>query len=85
MARFPGGEPATTSPESARVEHGGDADARAKMSGIGGDGKRGFGSRLEQNVVDHGLVLPGDVGDRGGQREDQMEIADLEQFGFALG
>jgi hypothetical protein len=68
-----------------RMEHGCDADARAEMFGIGGDGERGFGGGLEQDVVDHRLVLPGDVCDRGRQREDQMEVADLKQLGLAFG
>ena len=46
------------------MEHGGDADARAQMPGIGGDGEHGLGGGLEQDAVDHLLVLPGDVGDR---------------------
>ena len=55
------------------------------MFGIGGDGERGLGRRLEQHVVDHGLVLPGDVGDRGGKREDEVEVADLKEIGLAFG
>ena len=46
------------------VEHGGDADLGAEVFGIGGDGEHGVGRGLEQQVVDHGLVLVGDVGDR---------------------
>ena len=43
-----------------------DADAGAEMLGIGGDRERGLGRGLEQQIVDHGLVLVGDVGDRAG-------------------
>ena len=50
------------------VEHGGDADARSEMARIGGDGQHGLRGRAEQQVVDHGLVLGGDVGDLGRQR-----------------
>ena len=39
----------------------------------------------EQQVVDDRLVLPGDVGDLGRQREDDVEIADRQQVGLALG
>ena len=46
------------------VEHGGDADPGAEMLGVGGDRERGLGRRLEQQIVDHGLVLIGDIGDR---------------------
>ena len=57
------------------VEHGGDADPGAEMLGIGGDRERGLGRRLEQEIVDHGLVLVGDVGDRRRQREHDVEVA----------
>ena len=48
------------------VEHGGDADPGAEMLGIGRDGDHGLGRRLEQEIVDDGLVLVGDIGDRPG-------------------
>ncbi len=48
------------------VEHGGDADARAKMAAIGGDDEHGLRRRAEQQVVDRRLVLQRDVGDFGG-------------------
>jgi hypothetical protein len=41
--------------------------------------RRGF----EQQVVDDGLVVEGDVGDPGRQREDDMETADRQQLGLA--
>jgi len=41
--------------------------------------------RAEQQIVDDRLVLPGDVRDFGRQREDDMEVADRQQLGFALG
>ena len=43
------------------VQHGGDADAGAEVLGIGGDGEHGLGGGLEQQIVDHRLVLVGDV------------------------
>ncbi len=55
------------------------------MFGIGGDRHHRLGGSLEQEVVDHGLVLVGDVGDRGGQREDHVEIRDGQQLGLAIG
>ena len=67
------------------VEHGGDADAGAEMLGIGGDGQQRLGRRVEQQVVDHRLVLVGDGGDRGRQREDDVEVADRQQIGLARG
>ena len=46
------------------VQHGGEADAGAEVLGIGGDGSERLSRRLEQDVVDRGLVVVGDVGDR---------------------
>ena len=56
------------------MEHGGDADSGAEMLWIGGDGDQRLGGCLEQDVVDHGLVLIGDVGDCRRQREDDVEV-----------
>ncbi len=67
------------------VEHGGDADAGAEMLRVGGDGQHRLRRRPEQQIVDHRLVLEGDVGDLGGQREDDVEVADRQQVGLALG
>ena len=52
--------------------------------GIGGDGEHGLGRGLEQEVVDHRLVLVGDVADRGGQREDDVEVGHGQQLGLPL-
>ena len=65
------------------MEHGGGADARAEVLGIGGDRQQRLGGRAEQQVVDDRLVLVGDRGDLGRQREDDMEIADRQQIGLA--
>ena len=46
------------------VEHGGKADAGAQMLGVGGDGDQALGGDFEQQVIDDGLVLIGDAGDR---------------------
>ena len=67
------------------MQNRGDADASAEVLGVGGDGRHRLGRRLEQQAVDRGLVLEGDVGDFGGQREDDVEVTDREQVGFALG
>ena len=42
------------------VQHGQEADLRAQMLRIGGDGAQCLRRRPEQDVVDHGLVLEGD-------------------------
>jgi len=67
------------------VEDGGGADARAEMTGVGGDGEHRLRRRAEQQVVDDRLVVEGDVGDLGGDCEDHVEIADRQQVGLALG
>jgi hypothetical protein len=67
------------------MQHGSDADARAEMPGVSGDGEHGLGGGLEQHVVDLPLVLPGDVGDGGRQREHQVEVTGIEQLGLTLG
>ena len=67
------------------VEHGGDADARAQMLGVRRDRHHRLGRGPEQQIVDDRLVLPGNVGDLGRQREDDMEVADWQQVGLAFG
>jgi len=67
------------------VEDGEDADLCTEMLGIGGDGEGGFGGRLEQQVVDDGLVLIGDVADWRRQGVDHMEVRHGQQLGLALG
>ena len=67
------------------VEHGSQADTGAEMSGVGGDGDQGLGGGLEQDAVDHRLVLVGDVGDRSGQGEDDMIVFHRQQLGLARG
>jgi hypothetical protein len=70
---------------SPRVQHGGDADPRAEVLGIGGDGQHRVRSGAEQQVIDHRLVLPGDVGDLGRHGEHDVEVADRQQIGLARG
>jgi hypothetical protein len=65
------------------VEHGGGANASAEVLRIGGDREQRLGGRAEQQVVDYRLVLVGDRGDLGGQRENDVEIADRQQIGLA--
>ena len=67
------------------VQHRRHADPGAQMLGIGGDGEHGLGGRLEQKAVNHGLVLPGDVADRRGQREHHVVIGERQKLGLALG
>ena len=67
------------------VEHGGDADAGAEVLRVCRDRHHRLRRRTEQQIVDDRLVLHGDVCDLGGKREDDMEVADRQQVGFALG
>ena len=60
------------------VEHGGDANARAKMTLVGGDGEHGLRRRPEQQVVHDRLVVQGDVGEFGGNAENDVEISDWQ-------
>ena len=67
------------------MQHCGDANASAEVLGVGSDGDHGLGRGREQDVVDRGLVLIGDVGDGRRQREHHMEIPNRQQVGLALG
>src|SRR5262249_37540981 len=55
-------------------QHGSEPNARAEVLGGGRDDDQGVGSGLEQEIIEDRLVLIGDVGDRSGQGEDDMEI-----------
>jgi hypothetical protein len=67
------------------VEDGQDANPSAEMLRIGCDGEHGLGWGLEQQVVDHGLVLIGDVGDPSRQGEYDLIVRDRQQLRPALG
>jgi hypothetical protein len=51
---------------------------------IGGKRRHGVGGGLEQDRVDDGLVLEGDLGDRRGQGEDEVEIGNRQEFGLPV-
>ena len=67
------------------MEHGGEADAGAEMARIGRDGQHRLGGGAQEQIIDHRLVLPGDVGHPGRQREHDVEIAHRQQVGLARG
>jgi hypothetical protein len=52
------------------------------MLRIGGNGDQRLAGGLEQDVVDDGLVVIGDVGDRGRDSEHHMIVRHVEEFGL---
>src|SRR5262249_52527276 len=62
-----------------------DADAGAQVLGVGCDCECGVGRCFHEQVIDHGLVLIGDVAELGRQGINHMKILDRQQFGLALG
>ena len=65
------------------VEHGGGANASTEVLGVRCNRQQRLGRGAKQQVVDHCLVVVGDWGDLGRQREDQVEVADRQQIGLA--
>jgi hypothetical protein len=66
------------------VEEHGDSELGAEMLGISGDGGERLGCRVEQDRVDKGLVLEGDLADRCRQGENDVEVGYRQQFGLPL-
>jgi hypothetical protein len=67
------------------VKHSRDTDLGAKPLGISGDRQCGLSRCRKEQTVDRGFVVVGDIGDRARQREHEVEVADGQQFGLALG
>src|SRR5258708_19020160 len=65
------------------VQHRRDADAGSEVLGVGRDPEHRLRRGLEQQIVDHGLVLVGDVANRRRQSEDDVDVGNREQFGLA--
>ncbi len=65
------------------VEDGGDTDPGAEVLRVGGDGEHRIGDGLEQQIIDQRLVVIGDRGNLGRQREHDVEIADREEISLA--
>jgi hypothetical protein len=57
----------------------------AQMFRISANHTDRFGRRLEKDIIDHGLVLKRDGGDRRGYREDNVEIGNREKLGLTIG
>ena len=67
------------------MQHGGDTDPRAEALGISGNSKRCLGRGLHQQVIDHALILVGDVAQLARQRVDDVKVWYRQQLRFALG
>ncbi len=65
------------------MEHAGEAETRAEVLRVGPDGKQSLGGGLEQEVVDDGLVLIGDVANVGGHGEHDVEVRHRQEFSLA--
>ena len=61
------------------------ADPRSEPAVIGGQRGQGLNGGLEQDRIDGALVLESDGRDRRGQREDDVEIGNRQQFGLPIG
>jgi hypothetical protein len=64
------------------VEDGEEADLGAQMLRVGGNRAQGLGGRPEEDPVDHRLILHGDLGDRLGHGEDDVEILGVDRSDF---
>ena len=69
---------------SPTVKYSEKADLGAQMLGIGSDGGQGLGSGSEENAVDEIFVLVSNGSDPFGNREDDMKIVRLENFGCSF-
>ena len=65
------------------MEHAEEADLCAEVAGIASDLEQGRGAGLEEQVVDHALVLEGEGSQFTWQREDEVHVAGGQQFLFA--
>ena len=66
------------------VQHAQETDLRAQMLWIGGDLAQCLRGRLEQDIVDHCLVLKGDDLDLLGHGEHDVEVGHVKQFRVAV-
>jgi hypothetical protein len=66
---------------SPTVKYGEKTDLGAQMLGIGSDGRQGLGSGSEEYAVDEIFVLVSDGSNLFGNREDDMKIVRVKNFG----
>src|ERR1700689_395212 len=69
---------------SPAMQDGEETDLRSEMLGIGRDGSHGFSRGLEEDAVDHLLVLVGDRADLRWHSKDHVKITDPQKFGLAV-
>ena len=66
------------------VQHGEKPDRGAEMPRVRGDRAQGVRGRAEEDAVDDRFVLQGDLGDRLGHGEDDVEVFTGEEVGGAV-
>ena len=66
------------------MQDGDDADAGAQVLRVGCDCQCGHGRCFHKQVIDHGLVVIGDVTELSRQRVNHMKILDRQEFGLAV-
>jgi len=66
------------------MQHGGDAQACTETLGISGDGEQGLGRGLEQQMINHGLVLIGNVTDRCWKGEHEVVVIHRQQVSLSV-
>src|SRR5580693_4745107 len=69
---------------SPAMQDGEETDLRSEMLGIDRDGSHRFSRGLEEDAVDHLLVLVGDRGDLRWHGKDHVKIRNLQKFGLAV-
>jgi len=67
------------------VQNGQEPDLAAEVPRVGGDGLERPGDGVEQDGIDHGLVVEGDPGDVGRHGEDDVEVRHRQQIGLTVG
>ncbi len=65
------------------MQNGEEAKAGSEMFRVAGNGEQGFGGGVEKDVVDRLFVVKGDLGDRLGNRENDVEVGHRQQFGLS--
>ena len=66
------------------MQYCGNTQATAETLGVGGDGEQGLGRGLEQQIVDHRLVVISDVTDRCRQGEHEIGSNRRQEVGLAV-